>query len=114
MILLGFVTFIVCMCLCLYHKNQTFFFFLFLTIPIQTIELGHQGEPVKNVILRIYRQTERDEDQKKKSERDGEEMKMRREGEGGGHYAARLSLGDDCDEVKIFFLHFSFCISKRD
>ena len=71
----------------------------------KTIELGHQGEPVEGVILRIYRQTERGDD-KKRNKIEKEELK----------YSQRLRLVDDCDEVIIlfyfiFFFFFFFFLS---
>ena len=67
----------------------------------KTIELGHQGEPVQDVILRIYRQTERGNEGDRKREviiaRD-EKEEMREN--------ARYSLSDSCEEVSILFLFF--------
>ena len=85
----------------------------------KTIDLGHQGEPVQNVILRIYRQTERGGDNKREQreeregkreeqgEREGREEKERKE-ENQHFYAERLALGDDCDEVYFLFYFFMF------
>ena len=88
------------------------FFFFFLLISkctTKTIELGHQGEPVIGVILRIYRQTE--EDRKRD---DGQTIKNpevslnwgKKKNEFGKNnsYSKRLSLGGSCDEVFVFYL----------
>jgi len=69
-----------------------------------TIELGHQGFPVDDVILRIYRQIERDLDRSvreiQSEEREGEEniFSFVERKEQGHHYETRINLDDDCDE----------------
>ena len=76
------------------------------------IELGHQGAPVQDVILRIYRQTERDDEKRAKRivEGDGEKRKVAVEREKIVHnYSARLTLVDDCDEVLFCLFVFLFC-----
>eukprot|EP00009_Paramoeba_aestuarina_P001571 CAMPEP_0201513280 /NCGR_PEP_ID=MMETSP0161_2-20130828/5355_1 /ASSEMBLY_ACC=CAM_ASM_000251 /TAXON_ID=180227 /ORGANISM="Neoparamoeba aestuarina, Strain SoJaBio B1-5/56/2" /LENGTH=140 /DNA_ID=CAMNT_0047909427 /DNA_START=283 /DNA_END=702 /DNA_ORIENTATION=- len=57
-----------------------------------TIELGHQGAPVEDVILRIYRETERDLDTNDDDDDDKRRDRMERE------YEKRLTvIEDDCD-----------------
>uniref|UniRef100_A0A7S4NLT0 GPS domain-containing protein n=2 Tax=Paramoeba aestuarina TaxID=180227 RepID=A0A7S4NLT0_9EUKA len=54
-----------------------------------TIDLGHKGEPARDIILRIYRQNERDNGEKR-SERDRESEEKEIE--------KRVNLDDDCGE----------------
>ena len=108
--LLGFV-----LILSSFIRKSFFFFFFFLKLNIQflqIIELGHQGEPVTDVILRIYRQTERGDPEKKREEIRGLGFISKKEiKRGGGSYSKRYSLGDDCDEVQdiSFFIECVLC-----
>ena len=82
----------------------------------KTIELGHQGEPVVGVILRIYRQTEEN------SKRNGIEFenkekvvewrrKKETQNKSDSYYSKRVSLSGSCDDVcfSFFFRHFLLC-----
>ena len=96
--------------------NFSRFFFLLLTefTSNQTIELGHQGEPVQDVILRIYRQTKRGEDNKRAVQ--GQHIAQlsnpwQEENHIEGYYSTRLTLGDGCDEV---CWHVCAIVSLRD
>ena len=73
----------------------------------KTIELGHQGEPVIGVILRIYRQRERGNERR---QRNGvEEVMWSGEKRSKKKISKRLTLADDCDDdVCFFFLLFCF------
>ena len=83
--------------------------------------MGHQGEPVQDVILRIYRQAFRGNNKREQGEKVGreknEEMVLQwgglRKKENGTerksqNYSKRLSLSDDCDEVLYLFSFIYF------
>ena len=87
------------------NRKTNFFFY-------QTIELGHHGEPIEDVILRIYRQTERDDENDDGDKKRGEKTILREglsKGEGQRYYSTRRTFGDDCDEVcELFFFVLLF------
>ena len=89
----------------------SFFFLLIFKCTTKTIELGHQGEPVVGVILRIYRQTEEDgkrsEGQMIKNPEVSLNWGKKNQERKNNSYSKRLSLGGNCDEVEI---HFFFII----
>ena len=72
------------------------------------IELGHYGEPVDDVILRIYRESFRNDDKREKKIKKEGSVKRDKEREG-YYYSKRINLGDDCDEVFNIFFFFFFC-----
>ena len=85
----------------------------------KTIELGHQGEPVVGVILRIYRQTERENSKRNELESKNKEeevvnwKKKENSHNKNSHFSKRVSLGGSCDEVCFFFSFFFFFFYQK-